>query len=430
VKRIVLAVLCTATLPVVAQTPVPAQTTVLHCGQLADVRAQRLLTEQSIVVEGKTIARVEAGYAAPAGATVVDLKSHTCLPGWIDLHVHLSGQVSPRSQLEGYTLNPGDYALQAAGNAEKTLLAGFTTVRDLGGPYATGVALRNAVRSGAIRGPRVFAAAFMTSTGGHGDSTNGMRRDLAGNPGPDQYIVNGPDEARKAVRQAYKEGFDQIKITTTGGVLSIAKSGDAPLLADDELAAIVTTARDYGFKVAAHAHGAEGLKRAVRAGVQTIEHGTFLDDEGFALMKKNGTWLVPTISAGKYVAERAKEPGFFPEIIRVKAAAIGSQIQGTFARAYKAGVKIGFGTDTGVGPHGDNAKEFIYMVEAGMPAMEAFRAASLEAATILGAQEQFGTLEKGRLADIVAVPGDPTKDITAVTRVAFVMKEGVAYKKP
>jgi len=232
------------------------------------------------------------------------------------------------------------------------------------------------------------------------------------------------------VRQAYKEGFDQIKISTTGGVLSVAKSGDAPLLADDELAAIVTTARDYGFKVAAHAHGAEGLKRAVRAGVQTIEHGTFLDDEGFALMKKNGTWLVPTISAGKYVAERAKEPGFFPEIIRVKAAAIGPQIQDMFARAYKAGVKIGFGTDTGVGPHGDNAKEFIYMVEAGMPAMEAFRAATLEAATILGAQEQFGTLERGKLADIVAVPGDPTKDITAVTRVAFVMKEGVAYKKP
>ena len=423
-KRIVLAVLCTAALPALAQT------TVLHCGQLADVRGQRLLREQSIVVEGKKIARVEAGYAAPAGATVVDLKSHTCLPGWIDLHVHLSAQINPRSQLEGYTLNPGDYALQAAGNAEKTLLAGFTTVRDLGGPYATGVALRNAVRAGTIRGPRVYAAAFMTSTGGHGDSSNGLRRDLAGNPGPDQYIINGADEARKAVRQAYKEGFDQIKITTTGGVLSIAKSGDAPLLTDEELAAIVSTARDYGFKVAAHAHGAEGLKRAVRAGVQTIEHGTYLDDEGFALMKKNGTWLVPTISAGKYVAERAKEPGFFPEIIRVKAAAIGPQIQEMFARAYKAGVKIGFGTDTGVGPHGDNAKEFIYMVEAGMPAMEAFRAATLEAATILGAQDQFGTLEPGKLADIVAVPGDPTKDITAVTRVAFVMKEGVAYRKP
>jgi imidazolonepropionase-like amidohydrolase len=213
-------------------------------------------------------------------------------------------------------------------------------------------------------------------------------------------------------------------------VLSVAKSGQAPLLADDELAAILATARDYNMKVAAHAHGAEGLKRAVRAGVQTIEHGTFLDDEAFALMKKNGTWLVATISAGRFVGDKAKEPGYFPEVIRAKAAAIGPQIQGTFARAYKAGVKIAFGTDTGVGPHGDNAKEFGYMVEAGMPALEAIRAATLEAATVLGAQDQFGTLEAGKLADIVAVPGDPTRDIAVMTRVAFVMKEGVVYKKP
>jgi imidazolonepropionase-like amidohydrolase len=415
-----------------ALTALPAMSamTALHCGRVIDVNAQRVLTEQTVVVDGDRIARVESGFTTPPGAAVVDLRQHTCMPGLIDLHVHLTFEINPQSNLERFTLNTADHAFNSVVFAERTLMAGFTTVRDVGSVDTLGVALRNAIRKGQVKGPRMFVAGALSSTGGHGDPTNGTRADLMGNPGPERGILNGPDDARKAVRQRYKEGVDLIKIATTGGVLSMAASGRAPLLTDDELAAIVATARDYGFNVAAHAHGPEGLKRAVRAGVQTIEHGTFLDDEGFALMKKHGTWLVPTISAGRFVAEKAQVPGYFPEIIRAKAAAIGPEIQAMFARAYKAGVKIGFGTDQGVAPHGENAKEFAYMVEAGMPPIEAIRSATLDAATVLGAAERLGTLEAGKLADVVAVPGDPLRDISVMTRVGFVMKDGVVYKRP
>jgi imidazolonepropionase-like amidohydrolase len=242
--------------------------------------------------------------------------------------------------------------------------------------------------------------------------------------------VSGADEARRAVRLGYKEGYDLIKIATTGGVLSLAKSGDAPLLVDEELAAIVATARDYRFAVACHAHGAAGMKRAIRAGVTSIEHGTYLDDEAMALMKQHGTWYVPTISAGRFVADKAKTPGFFPDIVRPKAETIGALIQGTFTRAYRAGVRIAFGTDQGVGPHGENAKEFQYMVEGGMPPLEAIRAATLYGATVMGWADRLGTLEPGKLADIVAVPGDPVRDIAVMSRVSFVMKDGAVYRKP
>jgi imidazolonepropionase-like amidohydrolase len=423
-KSLLLAAFALAALPAM-----PAATA-LHCGRLVDVKAQRVLTEQTVVIDGTRIARLEGGYATPAGAAVVDLRGHTCMPGLIDLHVHLAFELSPRSQLEGYTMNPPDYALQAANNGMKTLLAGFTTVRDTGTYYGAAVALRNAIAKGIAHGPRIFAAGFITSTGGHGDPTNGMRLDLMGNPGPDRGIVSGPDEARRAVRQMYKEGYDSIKISTTGGVLSVARSGDAPLLADAELKAIVETARDYGFHVAAHAHGPEGMKRAIRAGVLTIEHGTFLDDEGIALMKQHGTWLVPTISAGRFVADKTKVDGYFPEIVRVKAAAIGPQIQAMAGRAYKAGVKMAFGTDQGVAPHGENAKEFGYLVEAGVPPLVALRMATLDAATVLNATDRLGTLEAGKLADVVAVPGDPASDISVMNRVGFVMKDGAIYKRP
>jgi imidazolonepropionase-like amidohydrolase len=303
-------------------------------------------------------------------------------------------------------------------------------VRDLGAAPGVSVALRNAINRGIVRGPRIQAAGTVVSTGGHGDPSNGLRADLMGDPGPERGIANGTDEARKAVRQRYKEGFDLIKIATTGGVLSLAKSGDAPLLADEELAAIVATAKDYGFPVTTHAHGAEGMKRAIRAGVQTIEHGTYLDDEAMTLMKQKGTWLVATISAGRYVADKSKESGFFPEIIRTKAATIGPQIQSTFGRAYRAGVKIAFGTDQGVAPHGHNAREFQYMVEAGMPPLEAIRAATLNGATVMGVEKQLGTVEAGKLADIIAVAGDPVADIGAMMRVNFVMKDGVVVRNP
>jgi imidazolonepropionase-like amidohydrolase len=307
-------------------------------------------------------------------------------------------------------------------------MAGFTSVRELGAAPGVSIALRNGINAGYIKGPRIQAAGGVVSTGGHGDPTNGLRADLMGSPGTERGVANGPDEARKVVRQRYKEGFDLIKISTTGGVLSLAKSGDAPLLADPELDAIVKTAKDYGLQVATHAHGAEGMKRAIRAGVHSIEHGTYLDDEAMALMKEKGTWYVATISAGKFVGEKAREGGYFPEIIRAKAEAIGPQIQGTFARAYKAGVKIAFGTDTGVSPHGDNAKEFQYMVEAGMPPLEALRSATQSAAIVMGMDKQLGTLEAGKFADIIAVPGDPSKDVGVMMKVEFVMKDGVVYK--
>jgi imidazolonepropionase-like amidohydrolase len=402
----------------------------LQCGHMVDVRTLQSVAERTIVVDGNRIARIEAGFADVAGATVVDLRRHTCMPGLIDLHVHLGSELTPRAFTEQFTLSAPDYAMRSVANAEITLNAGFTSVRELGNAKGVAVALRNAINQGRLKGPRIQAASFITSLGGHGDPTNGLRDDLMGHPGPEQGIITGPDEARRAVRQAYKEGFDLIKIATTGGVLSLAKSGDAPLLADEELQAIVSTAKDYGYRVATHAHGAEGMKRAIRAGVTSIEHGTYLDDEAIALMKKNGTWLVPTISAGRYVADKAKEAGFFPEVVRPKAMTIGPLIQSMFARAYKAGVKVAFGTDTGVGVHGTNAREFEYMVEAGMPPLEAIRSATLHAATAMGWDDRLGTLEAGKLADIVAVPGDPVADISVMSRVAFVMKDGVAYRKP
>lgn len=417
-----------------AQAPaMVAPTTILHCGRMADVRAMKLRGETTLFIVGNKITQIESGIVSASGipnAMALDLRNHTCMPGLIDLHVHLGSSITAASVSESFSLNPADYGIRGVANAEKTLLAGFTSVRELGAAPGVGVALRNAIRQGIIKGPRIQAAGGVVSTGGHGDPTNGLRADLMGSPGVERGVISGPDEARRAVRQKYKEGFDLIKISTTGGVLSLASSGDAPLLADAELAAIVATAKDYGFQVATHAHGAEGMKRAIRAGVQTIEHGTYLDDEAMALMKERGTWLVATISAGRFVADKAKIAGFFPEIIRLKAAAIGPQIQGTFARAYKAGVPIAFGTDQGVAPHGENAKEFAYMVEAGMPPFEAIRAATLNGAKVMGLEKDIGTLEINKLADIVAVPGNPLEDIGAMSRVAFVMKDGVVYKKP
>ena len=416
--------------PLLVLAPVLAHgaTTALQCGRLVDVRALQVLEQRTIVVEDKRIARVVSGFEAPAGATVVDLRGQTCMPGLIDLHVHLSGEISKDAFQEGVQFNPADQAVRAVANAGKTLMAGFTSVRDLGAGPGVSVALRNAINRGIVPGPRVQAAGFITSTGGHGDPTNGLRADLMGHPGPERGIVNGPAEARQAVRQMYKEGFDLIKITTTGGVLSMAKSADAPLLADDELAAIVSTAKDYGYAVATHAHGADGMKRAIRAGVTSIEHGTYMDDEAMALMKQRGTWYVPTISAGKFVEGKAKEEGYFPDMIRPKAAAVGPQIIGTFSKAYKAGVKIAFGTDQGVAPHGTNAREFEYMVEGGMPPLEALRAATLYAATVMGWEDRLGTIEAGKLADIVAVPDDPRKDISTMSRVSFVMKDGAVVR--
>ncbi|WP_372012382.1 metal-dependent hydrolase family protein [Pseudoxanthomonas sp. 10H] len=414
-----------------ADAPPGAATNELHCGQVFDARSGRLLGPHTIQVRDGRIAAVAAGVPAGSTGTAQDLRGHTCMPGWTDLHVHLEDQSSPQSYSEGFRLDPVDYAFRSVGYAEKTLLAGFTSVRDLGGEVAPH--LRDAVNQGRVRGPRIFAAGrSIATTGGHADPTNGynsMLSHLLGPPGPTEGVINSVDDARQAVRQRYKEGSDVIKITATGGVLSYAKSGDAPQFTVDEVQAVVDTARDYGYRVAAHAHGTEGMKRAVLAGVTSIEHGTYMDDEVIRLMKQHGTWYVPTIYAGRFVADKARVDGYFPEMVRPKAARIGAQIQDTFAKAYKAGVKIGFGTDMGVGPHGDNAREFIYMVEAGMPAAAALQAATIRAAEVLGVDDQ-GVIEAGKRADIVAVPGDPLADITRVMQVDFVMKDGTVYRRP
>ncbi len=402
--------------------------TVIHAGRLIDVTAGAVRTAQSIVIDGDTISAVTPGYVA--GDTVIDLRDATVMPGWIDMHVHIASETSPERQLETFTLDPQDAAYRSVAYAERTLMAGFTSVRDLGTAHGLAQSLRRAVDEGRVIGPRVFTAGkSIATTGGHADPSNGRNRELTSDPGAAEGVVNGTDEAWKAVRARYKEGADLIKITATGGVLSQARSGDNPQFRIEEIEAIVAAARDYGFRVAAHAHGTEGMKRAVLGGVDSIEHGTFMTDEVMQLMKRRGTWYVPTILAGRFVADKAAEPGYFSELVRPKAAAIGPQIQETFARAYRAGVKIAFGTDTGVSPHGDNWKEFGYMIEAGMPPLEAIVSATRSAAELLDQRERLGSIEPGRLADVIAVPGDPLTDSAEFGRVHFVMKGGRVFKQ-
>ncbi|HTS43801.1 MAG TPA: amidohydrolase family protein [Puia sp.] len=405
------------------------QRTIIYCGRLVDVKSLQVLNEMSVVVEGDHITDIQKGYIQPAtGDKTIDLKSGTVMPGLIDCHVHLEDETSSQNFENQFKLNPADYAFMSIGYAEKTLMAGFTTVRDVGGS-GVNISLRNAINKGLIRGPRIYTAGIaLGTTGGHGDPTDGLRSDLMGDPGPKVGVVNGVDECIKAVRMRYKEGSDCIKILATGGVLSLEKDGSGAQFSEEEIRAVVQTAKDYGMKVAAHAHGAEGMKRAIRAGVASIEHGTYMDDEAIELFKKYGTYYVPTIIAGKSVADSAKKPGYYPEIIAAKAMAVGPLIQNTFAKAYKAGVKIAFGTDAGVYAHGKNWMEFIYMTEAGMPALEAIKCATLNAADLIGILDKTGSIEKGKLADIIAVDGDPVKDIHAMGKVKFVMRAGVVYK--
>ena len=409
--------------------PTLGATTVLECNRLVDVDKGRLLENQQVLIEGNRITAVGKSVEAPADAGRIKLD--TCLPGLMDMHVHLSGQMSRNGYIKRFQQNPADYALAASYYADKTLNAGFTTVRNLGDAYNVTVALRNAIDRGMATGPRIYTAAkTIGTTGGHADPTNGHRADIMGDPGPAQGVINSPGDARQAVRQRYKDGADLIKITATGGVLSLAKSGQNPQFTDEELTALIETATDYGMHVAAHAHGTEGMKRAVLAGVRSIEHGTFMSDEVIKLMKEKGTYYVPTILAGRFVAEKAQEEGYFPAVVRPKAATVGPQIQQTFEKAYKSGVTIAFGTDCGVSPHGANALEFVYMVESGMPAMEAIQSATKTAAELLREEDKLGSISAGKLADIIAVQGNPLEDISLLGNVAFVMKDGEIYRQP
>lgn len=405
--------------------------TVIHAGYLIDGVADRPLEEVTVVVDGNRIVGVERGFrAAGAGDRLIDLSNATLMPGLMDMHVHLTREYRASSELDGFKDDAADLAYESVQYAERTLLAGFTTVRNLGDSFNTTISLRNAINAGRIKGPRIFTAGkSLSTTGGHADPTNGWAAYLGGRVGPAEGVIDGPEQAAQAVRQRYKDGADLIKITATGGVLSVAKNSQNPQFTEEEVRAVVAAARDYGFTVAAHAHGAEGIKRAVRGGVDTIEHGTFMDKEAMDLMKQHGTYYVPTISAGRWVYERAQEPNFFPVLVRPKALEVGPQIETTFATAYKAGVKILFGTDTGVSAHGENAREFEYMVKAGMPPMEAIKSATSAAARFLKIDDRLGSVAAGKTADLVAAPGNPLEDITMLQRVSFVMKDGVVYRQ-
>jgi len=410
-----------------------AATQTVDCGRLLDVQKGAWRERVSIVIENGSI--VSVGPMTQSAGNI-DLSRHSCLPGLIDMHVHLTSETQPAvdAYRDRLAANPADMAYRSVKYAERTLMAGFTTVRDLGASDNLNISLKRAIAAGEVPGPRMFTAGkSLATTGGHADPTNNLSHFLSekiGTPGPTEGVLNSPEEARQAVRTRYKDGADLIKVTATGGVLSQAASGHNSQYTEDELRAVVSTAKDYGFRVAAHAHGAEGMKRALRVGVDSIEHGTLMDDEVIALFKKGGGWYVPTISAGRYVADKAKDPNYYSALVRPKAAAIGPQLQATFGRAYKAGVKIAFGTDAGVFPHGDNAKEFGYMVEAGMTPADAIRSATVNAAILLDQSKRLGAIDAGFAADIIAVEGDPLQDVKVLEQVKFVMKDGVVYKKP
>ncbi|MDC1533137.1 amidohydrolase family protein [Polaribacter sp.] len=406
-----------------------AQNTYIMCGKLLDTKSGKMLTKQTIVVKENKILSVLDGYLLPKGAKSIDLRDKVVMPGLIDFHVHIEKEFDRNTRLNLYIMNEADIAFNSVGFVKTTLLNGFTSVRDLGGT-GVNISVRNAINAGKISGPRVFTAGkSLATTGGHADPTNGSSRNLIGDPGPKEGVVNSVEDAKKAVRQRYKNGADWIKITATGGVLSVAKSGDNPQFTIEEVKAICQTATDYGMYVAAHAHGDEGMQRAIMGGVKTIEHGTYMSNETMELMIKHDAYLVPTITAGKEVEEKAKISGFYPEIVVPKALAVGPQIQGTFAKAYKKGVGIAFGTDAGVFKHGNNGKEFGFMVEAGMPAIETIQSATITNARLLKMSNEIGQIKKGFFADIIAVDEDPIKNIATMENVVFVMKNGVVYKQ-
>ncbi|MDE2272402.1 MAG: amidohydrolase family protein [Xanthomonadaceae bacterium] len=415
--------------PAVATAPAP-RLTVIHCAHLIDTVAGKMLGATSIVVDGQRIREVVSGNVTRDGARVIDMPAgDTCMPGLIDSHTHLTMQFGKDTYAEKFHLNPADYAIQSTVYARRTLLAGFTTVRNVGDDHNESIALRNAVNAGEIPGPRIFSAGqFIGTTGGHADPTDGYRWDLQGDPGPKDGIINSPAEAWKAVRQHYKDGADLIKIMPSGGVLGESSSSENPQMTLAEIQAVVAAAHDYGFTVAAHAHGAEAIRRAVLGGVDSIEHGTFMDDRDMHLMKQHGTWFVPTIIAGEFTMEKAKQ-GWYPLQVARKALEVGPKIMATAGKAYKAGVKIAFGTDAGVYPHGENAQEFVYMVQAGIPPMYAIQAATMHAAELLKHEKDFGSVSTGKYADVVAVPGNPLQDIAVMKQVDFVMKAGTVYKR-
>jgi|TARA_B000000441_G_C21742131_1_gene354716 imidazolonepropionase-like amidohydrolase len=401
----------------------------IHAGNLIDVETGKIESRKSIVIKNSLITSVSDGYINKSDfQEYYDLKDSYVLPGLMDAHVHLAQEYVPKAERD-LKVEPEFNAIFAAANAIKTLNAGFTTVRNVGDGGMETISLRNAINKGIVPGPRILTSGkTIATTGGHGDPTNGLPTDLYEPPTPEEGVVDSFEDIKKAVRQRYKDGTDGIKITATGGVLSVAKSGENPQFTNNELEALISIAKDYGLWVAAHAHGKEGMLRAVNAGVTSIEHGTFMDSEVMDAMKKNGTYYVPTILAGEWVAEKSKIDNFFPELVRPKAAKIGPQILDTFTKAHKYGVKIAFGTDSGVSAHGDNWQEFALMVKGGMSPLETIQSATLETAKLFRLENEIGKIRTGFSADIIALRDNPLENIESLKDISFVMKEGTRYK--
>ncbi len=406
--------------------------TAIRAGTLIDGTGAAPVKNAVILIQGERITAVGAGVRVPAGATVIDLSGFTVLPGFIDAHVHLAFHTIGDGdwQHAGLTDLPGQLALLGAAHAQQTLEAGFTMVRVVGSAHFNDLALRNAINAGWIPGPRILGAGTSFGIlGGHCDDQGGLRPDATGHEsGIADGVADGVDQAREAVRYNVKYGADVIKICATGGVLSPADSVGAQQYTEEEMRAIVETARMLSRRVAAHAHGTEGIKAAVRAGVTSIEHGSILDSEAVALMVQHGTWLVPTLMAGEQVTLLARA-GRLPPAIAAKALAVAPRMQASFRLALGAGVKIALGTDAGVFQHGRNGHEFTLMTRFGMTPMQAIQAGTLSAATLLGREADVGSIVTGKLADLVAVKGDPLQDITVLEHVDFVMKGGSVFKR-
>jgi len=409
------------------------KTYVLKAARLFDGKSDVLVTPGLVIVTGSKIVAVGSGAQIPAGAEVIDLGDATLLPGFIDAHTHLSFPYSEdynRAELDRLRKTIPEMALDASVNARVTLMSGFTTVRDVGSEFSIDVGLRNAIADHVIPGPRMMVTVHaLGATGGHCDEEDGFRQGVFGHEsGPLDGVINGADQARYAVRLDQKYGADMIKVCASGGVLSPTDDVDTPQLTQEELNAIVDEAHALRRKTAAHAHGAEAAKRAIRAGIDSIEHGSFLDDEALDMMKQHATYLVPTLMAAQGLQERFDKNVYVPPAIAAKAHAAINAMHATFQRALAKGVNIGLGTDAGVYPHGRNCEEFHQMVDLGMKPVAALKAGTSADAQLLGIADKVGTLESNRLADIVAVPGDPTQNIRQTEHVFFVMKEGVVYK--